>query len=433
MQILISGAGGFIGSRLTAELLNKGHSVVACGRRPERLRLQHPLAEAMACDFAKNTAADWRGKLTNVDAVINAAGIFRPHRGSSFNEIHVSGPAALFEACAAAGINKVIQISALGVGEVQAGTAFQSSKRSADIAFLALAGSQNLRGWTVVRPSLVIGRGGYSTALFAALAAFPSPLRLGDGSWLVQPIHIADLVQAVCLLLERESPAPAVLNAAGPEPLSTDDLTLLIRRWLLLPPSGYLRLPEWLLSALTPIARVLSLDALSKDSLIMLKTGNVAPASPIVEDLGWTPRPLGVALASEPSTEADLWHARLFFLRPAIRIGLALLWLITAIVSAFIYPLEKSAAMTAGLGVTGWQAKALVYAGAAADGFLGLALFLNIRPRLIGVLQIAAVVIFTVLASLAVPAAWIEPFGPLTKNLAVILATLVMIALEARR
>jgi hypothetical protein len=41
-------------------------------------------------------------------------------------------------------------------------------------------------------------------------------------------------------------------------------------------------------------------------------------------------------------------------------------------------------------------------------------------------------VAFTVLATMAVPQAWGEPFGPLTKNLAVLLATLVMIALESR-
>jgi hypothetical protein len=37
------------------------------------------------------------------------------------------------------------------------------------------------------------------------------------------------------------------------------------------------------------------------------------------------------------------------------------------------------------------------------------------------------------LATIAVPAAWADPFGPLLKNIAVLLATFVMIALEARR
>ena len=85
----------------------------------------------------------------------------------------------------------------------------------------------------------------------------------------------------------------------------------------------------------------------------MLRHGNTAPVAPLAEALSWTPRELATALASEPSTEAALWHARLFFLRPALRIGLAVIWIWTAIVSAFVYPLEKSMEMVAGLGVHG--------------------------------------------------------------------------------
>jgi hypothetical protein len=165
----------------------------------------------------------------------------------------------------------------------------------------------------------------------------------------------------------------------------------------------------------------------------MLKQGNIAPVAPLTAALGFTPRPLDAALAVEPAAEADLWHARLYFLRPALRIGLAFIWIATAIISAFVYPLEKSAGMVAGLGVTGWQANALVYAGAAVDGILGFALLFNIRPSLIGLLQIVTIAIFTILASFAIPEAWIDPLGPLTKNVAVVLATLVMIAMEARR
>ena len=67
-----------------------------------------------------------------------------------------------------------------------------------------------------MRPSLVIGQGGQSTALFAALAALPWPPRLGDGTWQVQPIHVADLARAVRLLLEREEARPPCCDFVGP-------------------------------------------------------------------------------------------------------------------------------------------------------------------------------------------------------------------------
>ncbi|MFY9640000.1 MAG: NAD(P)H-binding protein [Rhodomicrobium sp.] len=432
MRILILGASGFIGSRIAAELQNAGHKIVACGRDRDRLQRFLPFAEAMACDLAKDTAADWRARLVGVDAVVNAAGIFREHGANGFGRVHAAGPSTLFEACAALKVPKLIQISALGAGE-GAQTPFHLSKRAADDCCMERARQYGLPGWTVVRPSLVIGRGGQSTALFAALSALPWPLRLSRGTWQTQPIHVADLACAIRLLLERDASSRGVLDLVGPSPMTTDELTSQLRRWLGLPPARPLPVPYWLLRAGVPLAQALSFDALSKDSLTMLKQGNTAPVAPLTDALHWTPREIGAALASEPATEADLWHARLFFLRPALRMGLALLWIVTAILSAFVFPLEKSIGMVAGLDVSAWQASALVYAGAAVDGLLGLALLLNIKPALIGVLQLVTIAVFTVLASFAVPETWIDPLGPLTKNLAVVLATLAMIAMEARR
>jgi len=173
--------------------------------------------------------------------------------------------------------------------------------------------------------------------------------------------------------------------------------------------------------------------ALSRQSFDMLARGNTACVTPLQEALQWLPRPLGEAMAADPSTQADLWHARLYFFKPALRTGLGLLWVATAIISAFVYPLDKSLAMVTGLGVTNAEATALVYGGAAVDGLLGLALLANIRPALVGALQIIVMLAFTLLATVAVPEAWTDPLGPLTKNLAVLLATLTMIALEERR
>jgi uncharacterized protein YbjT (DUF2867 family) len=339
---------------------------------------------------------------------------------------------ALFEAAASLRIPKLIQISALGAG-TEARTQFHVTKGQADAACMKIATEQNLLGWSVIRPSLVIGRGGKSTALFAALAALPCPLRLADGTWVIQPIHVADVTRGVTLLLERTGGTPPLLDFVGPVPMTTDELTQVLRRWLGFASAPPLRIPEWALEASIPLARLLSFDALSEDSLLMLKQGNTAPAAPLAEALGWRPREIGAALFSEPAVESDLWHARLYFLRPALRIGLAAIWIATAIISAFVYPLEQSVQMVSGLGIGGWKASALVYAGAAWDGILGVALMLNIRPALTRTLQIATVIVFTVLATFAIPQAWIDPLGPLTKNIAVVIATLLLIALESKR
>src|SRR5208337_2996448 len=98
---------------------------------------------------------------------------------------------------------------------------FHRTKAAADELCMKLAREHDLGGWTVIRPSLVIGRGGQSTALFYALAALPWPPRLADGTWKVQPIHAGDLAHGVRLLLERDRKSPPILDFVGPLPMTT--------------------------------------------------------------------------------------------------------------------------------------------------------------------------------------------------------------------
>ncbi len=431
MRVLVAGAGGFIGQHIAVEAARAGHEIVACGRNTARLRLMFPAWKVAACDFASDRLEDWRQRLQGVDAVVNAAGIFQGDGANSLEAVHITGPQVLFEACAELRVPRLIQISALGA-DSRASSRFHLSKRKADEFCMTLAEKHQLLGWTVVRPSLVIGRGGQSTALFAALGALPRPPRLGEGRWELQPLHVSDLAYGVRLLLEEDEPLPRELDFAGPRAMTTDQLTHTLRRWLLLPPAGVLTVPEWFLRGASAFGGHFFFGALSLQSLEMLARGNTACVEPLKEALHWLPRPLSEAMADDPSTQADLWHARLYFFRPALRTGLAFLWIATAIISAFVYPIDKSIMMVVPLGVPESDAASLVYAGAALDAALGSALLFNFRPALIGVLQIAVMAAFTVLATMAAPQAWIEPLGPLTKNLAVLLATLTMIALETR-
>ena len=432
MRILVVGAGGFIGRHIAIEAARAGHEVVACGRDPAQLRFMFPGWKAVACDFARDRTEDWRQRLQGIDAVVNAAGTFQENGGNSLETVHVTGPKVLFEVCAELGIQRLIQISALGADDA-AKSRLHKAKRKGDTLCIGIADSHQLPGWTVVRPSIVIGRGGQSTTLFAALGALPRPPRLAAGRWELQPLHVTDLAYGIILLLEQDDLAPRELDFVGPKPMTTDQLTHTLRRWLRLPPAGVFTVPEWFLRGASALGGHFFFGALSRQSLDTLARGNTAPVTPLKEALHWLPRPLSEAMTAEPSTQADLWHARLYFFKPALRTGLAFIWIATAIVTAFIYPIEQSAAMVSALGVGDHQATALVYAGAALDAVLGTALLAKIRPVLVGTLQIIAMLVFTVLATMAVPQVWSEPFGPLMKNLAVLLATLTMIVLEARR
>ncbi|GAB6042968.1 SDR family oxidoreductase [Endothiovibrio diazotrophicus] len=427
MRVLITGAGGFIGGRLVRALLGAGHQVVAGCRDPRRLAARHPGAEPLAVDFSRDhDPAAWRSRLRGVDAVINTVGIIREGRGSRFDALHRAAPVALFDACVAAKVGRVVQLSALGADD-SARSRYHLTKRAADrhLAGLPLH-------WTILRPSIVYGPGAKSSEFFRALAALPLTPLPGGGDAPLQPIHIDDLAAAVLSSLEEKAPAGRVVDLVGPRPLPLRELLDGWRRWLGLGPLRGVSVPY---GVMVPAARLLGLlpgTPLSAETVAMLRRGNVADPRPMVEAFGVAPRDFSAALAESPAQTADRWHARLYLLRPLLRWSLGLLWLFTAAVSLGLYPLEESLRLAAALGLEGRWGWAALYGGALLDGALGIALLIGWRVRAVASVQIGAMVLYSALISIGLPEWWLHPFGPVTKNLPLIVATLMLMVMEER-
>ena len=432
MRVLIAGASGFIGGRLVSALRHE-HEIVAAVRRPRALRQRFPDIEAVAVDFAvPRTVDEWLPLLQRVDAVVNAVGIIHETGRNSFEQLHHRAPCTLFQACRAAGVRKIIQISALGADE-HASSRFHVSKRAADDCLRQLDSD-----WTILQPSLVYGPGGKSAYLFKALAALPALPLIAGGEQLVQPIHVDDLVAAVNALLR---PAPAAPTAApgaarrtvaavGPQPLRVRDMLGTYRDWLGMGTLHSFSIPFALALRMARLAEVLGARMVTRDTLSMLARGNSADAAALTAATGVAPRSLATALREQPAEQPDRWHARLFFLRPALRIALGLLWLFSGIVSLGLYPLAHSYALLAEVGIAGPWAPFALYGAALLDVLLGIATLARYRIRLVGQLQIALMLAYSLLISIGPAELWLHPFGPVTKNIPLIVATLIMIALE---
>lgn len=424
-RVLVVGAGGFIGRHVVVRMMVEGVPVTCCGRNPDRLRHLFPALLVVAGDLVADSEDDWRGRLAGVDVVVNAAGVIRDGASGSMAQVHTAGSERLFRACRAAGVRRVVHLSAIGADEA-AVTGFHLSKRAADDALLAMAGLDAC----VIRPSLVVGRGGASTVLFGALAALPMRARLGGGA--MQPVSVDDLSELVLRLVTMADPSSPRVEAVGPERMSVDTLVGLIGRWLGLPPRPAVSMPQSVLDVVAALGDLFGTGAVSRDSLRMLRRGNVGDAGAFAALLGRPPLSVAEALARTPATQADRWQARLHVLRPVLRLSLAVLWLVTAALSFGLYPVDDSRRLLAEAGLTGTFAELARIAAATLDGVLGAALLLGWRPALVGAVQLAAMAAFTVIAT-ALPAAyWLHPFAPLLKNLPIAAATLVMMALEAR-
>lgn len=160
MQILLTGATGFIGRHIATRLRADGHTV------HEGVSPRHGAARSgqVPMDFARDTAvAAWLPRLSGIDAVVNAVGVLRDSPARPIDALHRDTPRALFQACAQAGVRRVVQISALGVDRSE--TRYARTKRAADDFLLGLSGrpatatTPSLAA-CVLRPSIVFGRGG---------------------------------------------------------------------------------------------------------------------------------------------------------------------------------------------------------------------------------------------------------------------------------
>ncbi|MGW8135827.1 SDR family oxidoreductase [Sphingomonas zeae] len=420
MHVLIVGASGFIGRHLAARLVAEGVRVTAAGRAPDRLRRCLPGAAAIRCDLATDRVEDWRGRLAGVDAVINCAGLFGDERG--YARVHADGAIALFDACRAAGVGRVLQISALGAA-ADAASAYHRSKAAADD---HLAGMGDAISWAVVRPSLVIGHGGQSSALFATLAALPVTPDLGRADGLVQPIHIDDLVEVLVRLLRAPLPLAVRIDAVGPEPMSTAALVTILRSWLGLPDTMHVTVPRWLIAG---VARF-GIGPVTRAGLAMLAAGNTASVEPLIAITGFRPAPIAQALARRPSNWADLRTVRFAPVAPIPRTALALVWFAGGAIPLFVTPAATNMAWLARVGLSGSAATIALCAGALADIAVCAALLLRIRGAALA--GIALMATYTLILTHIAPELWADPFGPLAKNVAVLALSLAVNALETR-
>ncbi len=420
MHVLIVGASGFIGRHLAARLVAEGVSVTAAGRAPNRLRRRLPGANAIRCDLTADRAEDWRERLASVDAVVNCAGLFGDDRG--YATVHAGGPIALFDACRAAGVGRVLQISALGAA-ADAPSAYHRSKAAADD---HLAGMGDAIGWAIVRPSLVIGHGGQSSALFTTLAALPVTPDLGRADGLIQPIHVDDLVEVLVRLLHAPLQLAARIDAVGPEPMTTAALVATMRGWLGLLDTIRVKVPRWLIAG---VAR-LGIGPVTSEGLAMLAAGNTASVEPLVALTGFRPAPIALAFARRPASEGDLQAARLAPVAPVLCFALALVWFAGGAIPLYVTPTATNMAWLARVGLWGGTATAALWAGALADIAIGAALLLRIRGAALA--GIALMAIYTLILTHIAPELWADPFGPLAKNIAVLALSLAVNALETR-
>jgi uncharacterized protein YbjT (DUF2867 family) len=429
MRVLVTGASGFIGAHLVAALRTAGHEVVCGVRAPGRDARLAGLVQVPVSFSEVLSEVDWCGRLEGVDAVVNAAGILRETRRERFRTVHFGAPLALARACAALGIRRFVQVSALG--DPRDG-AFVASKHEFDRAL----GELDL-DWVVLRPGFTYAvHGSYGgSSLLRALAALPIQPLPGGGTQQVQPLAMDDLCAAVVAASTRDAPVRQVLELAGPEVLTLRAYLARWRAWLGFAPARALTVPAALVRLGAWLGERLGRGPVGLTMWRMLQRGQVATPGALARAeaaLEWKPRPLEAALAAAPAQVQDRWQARLYFLAPLLRISLALVWIGSGVAGLLASP-EAVHAMLAPLRASGETGLRLAFATSTLDLVLGAWLLLGWRVPLAATLALICVLAYTIVLGVLAPALWLDLTGGLLKNLALIPALLVLRVLMVRR
>ena len=289
MKILVTGGPGVIGAGLVSELLRRNHQVRLLAPHAESDARQWSVVEPFNGDVAD--AATLNGVATGIDAVVHIAGIAAEHPPeTTFEKVNVGGTRNILAEAQRAGVRRFIYVSSLGADR---GTSdYHRSKFAAedDVARSPLE-------WVIVRAAGVYGPGDEEiSTILKMVRTLPAIPVVAGGDQQFQPIWYRDLASALAEVLERSDLNCRILEVAGSETTSLNDLlkrlhAITDRKPLKVP------VPMPLANAASRIASTASHLPIDDTRLTMLRENNVLHGiNALTEILGVRPTPLADGL-----------------------------------------------------------------------------------------------------------------------------------------
>ena len=289
-KLLILGGTGFVGRSVCGLLVDRSGGadadLLVPSRHPARAKHLQPLPTVRLVQADVHDETQLTALLRGRDAVLNLVAILHGS-AAAFERVHVELPRRLARACAAAGVRRVVHISALGVA-ADAPSRYLRSK-SAGEAVLRNAGLD----LTILRPSVMFGAHDRFLNLFAQLQAVFPVLPLAGAQARFQPVWVQDVAAAIVNALADDATIAKTFECAGPQVFTLKELVQAAGRW-----SGHARpvigLPDALGALQAAAMEWLPGEPLmSRDNLASMRVPNIASKRlPGLAELGIVPATL---------------------------------------------------------------------------------------------------------------------------------------------
>jgi len=301
---VVIGGSGFVGRHVVRELAKRGWRVRVGVRRPHLAMHLKPLGVVGQIQLTQvniRHQSSIANALHGADAVINLAGVLHQKNGQKFQAVQSTGATNVAVACAQAGIDRLIHVSAIGA-DAGSDSLYAQTKGEGENAT-----RQHVPTATILRPSIIFGPEDQFFNRFAAMAQIAPVLpMIGGGKTKFQPVYVDDVADVICTCLTDVTTAGRVFELGGPTIYSFRELMELMlkeirSRRLLLP------VPFFAASLMGFGGEIVGSfpfiePFLTRDQVKLLENDNVVSGDEngtgTIADLGITPRSVEAILPS---------------------------------------------------------------------------------------------------------------------------------------
>ena len=218
-RVLVLGGSGFVGRHVVAALVRRGVRVTVPSRRRERAKhlILLPTVDVVEADINQRGVLDRLAR--GQDAIINLVGVLH----GDFQRAHVEIPMAVIAASRVAGVERLVQVSALGAAH-DAPSEYLRTKAMGEQAML----DADDKRVTVFRPSVIFGPEDRFLNQFATMAKWLAVLAVPCPDARFQPVYVGDVARAIAVALEDTETFGQKYDLAGPHQYTLKQIVELV-------------------------------------------------------------------------------------------------------------------------------------------------------------------------------------------------------------
>jgi len=211
-SICMLGGTGFVGRHLATRLANRGYRLKVLTRHPQRNRDIEVLHGVRLVEADIHDPTVLQAQFAGCDAVINLVGILHEYPGQAFTAVHAELPGKVADACRAAGVKRLLHMSALGADAAKGPSQYLFTKGAGEQKVMQAQGL----AVTCFKPSIIFAPNDNFLNQFANLLKSNPILPLACPNSRFAPVYVGDVAAAFEKALEDDATIGQTYELCGP-------------------------------------------------------------------------------------------------------------------------------------------------------------------------------------------------------------------------